>query len=74
MAKGKDIYEATQSFACEVDGVAYHIQTGDTVEAGHPLIAMAGLYFRPIEPKYRAPAASARVEDATAEPGRKRGA
>jgi hypothetical protein len=62
-----DVYEATEGFSCDVDGVPTVIPAGTRVRAGHPLMAGREQFFAPLEIQYD-------VEAATKEPGEKRGA
>lgn len=67
-----DIYVATASFACEIDGDKLFINKGERVRAGHPLLKAQGGFFEPVDTSvhYDIPD----VEQATAAPGEKRGA
>jgi hypothetical protein len=59
---------ATKSFCCAVNGHEYSVIAGVTrVESGHELLADYSLFFAP------AGAPALEIEDATAEPGAKRG-
>lgn len=64
-----EIYEATESFSCEIDGELVPIAKGERVREGHALLrqypaAFVALSDQPV--KYE-------VEQATAAPGEKRG-
>lgn len=68
MAKG-DIYVATETFATEVEGVSQVIHAGLTrVREGHSLLKAFPDYFAPVDTSV-----DYDVEQATAEPGVKRG-
>ncbi len=64
---GATIYVATQSFSTTLNGVPVHVTAGvDHVREGHPLLAGREHMFKPMTITYD-------VEQATAEPGKKRG-
>lgn len=65
-AKG-EIFIATVTGEAEVDGRTYYIKKDITrVREGHELLRAVPAFFKPIDVHYD-------IEDATAEPGRKRG-
>jgi len=62
------VYVATETFTCELDGQTFTcIKDQTRVRAGHPLLAANGQYFREAAERVQYD-----VEDATAEPGRRR--
>jgi hypothetical protein len=62
-----EIYVATETGEVDVDGRSYPIKKGVTrVREGHELLAAAPALFKVIDVHYE-------IEDATREPGRKRG-
>lgn len=67
-AKEPEIYVARSSGVIKVDGQVYNYYGGTTrVRAGHPLLKAAPDKFKPLELDYE-------IEDASAAPGKKRGA
>lgn len=67
MAARGEILVATETFTTDVNGTAVIVRAGVTrVRAGHVLAKANPQYFKPIEVHYD-------IEDATEEPGRKRG-
>jgi hypothetical protein len=64
-----DIYVATRSFHCEVDGERLFVTKGEKVRAGHPMLRTQGENFEPVDTTVHYD-----VEQATAAPGEKRGA
>lgn len=68
MAKSR-IYRARETIHTEVDGVAVTINKGELMQEGHSLFKQIEPFLEPIDEhvKYG-------VEEATAEPGKKRGA
>lgn len=72
--KTRRLYVAKQSFATEFEGTPVVIQKGNTVEEGHPLLKGREDLFKLIEADFKCEdETERRVEDASAEPGRKRG-
>lgn len=64
------VFVATETFACEVDGVPTMVHAGQTrVRDGHPLLEVHRGYFQPVDARV-----TFEVEQATAAPGEKRGA
>jgi hypothetical protein len=70
MAKATGVLVALQSFQGEVDGESFAFRKDDPIEADHPAVAKWPELFGPI--KFRFPV-KARVEQATAAPGERRG-
>lgn len=71
MAQDRSVYVATESFVADMDGVPTVVHKGVTrVRAGHPLLKVHGAFFEPVD---QTVAYEVDVEEATAEPGRKRG-
>lgn len=65
-----DIWVATETFACQIDGEQVIVHQGETrVRVGHPLLDRYEGYFEPVNSDVHFD-----IEEATAEPGRKRGA
>lgn len=67
-----DIYVATTSFACELDGEKVFVNAGERVRSGHPLLKSQGAYFQPSDESVHFDMPE--VEQATSAPGEKRGA
>lgn len=65
------IYVAREAFVCTIDGETFHVNAGERVRAGHPLLDKQPGYFEPAEMRvtFDVPA----VEQATAAPGERRG-
>lgn len=67
---GDDVYVATESFNCEIDGVPQAFKRGVTrVRAGHEVLKRNPQYFEPVDNSVHFD-----VEQMTAAPGEKRGA
>lgn len=64
-----DLFQAKSEFAVEIDGVPTVVHRGELVREGHPLLKGRESLFEPYEAKVRFD-----VEQATAAPGKKRGA
>lgn len=63
-----EIYVASENFATEIDGVPMTFLKGKTrVRVGHKVLRDNAQYFKPLDVD------SADIEEATAEPGTKRG-
>jgi hypothetical protein len=63
------VYVATETFVCEVEGAVHTITKGRTrVRAGHPVYVANPQYFEPVDAGVQYD-----VEQATADPGSKRG-
>jgi hypothetical protein len=76
MAKAEPatIYTVLDSFDGLVGGQTIHFRRGMPIEADHPAVKKWPDKFRPIHLPYPVRRAEARVEQATAAPGEKRGA
>jgi hypothetical protein len=62
-----EVFEAVQAAAITLNGKEVLVRLGDRVRAGHPILSVApGGMFRPLTIQFD-------IEDATAEPGKKRG-
>jgi len=69
MARSKsDIFVATESFACEIDGERYNVNAGERVREGHALLKVAPASFERISDQV----VHYDVEQASAAPGEKR--
>jgi hypothetical protein len=64
-----DLFQAKSDFAVELNGVPTVVHKGELVREGHALLKGRMSLFEPYEAKIRFD-----VEQATAEPGKKRGA
>lgn len=67
--KTSDVWVATTTFACQLDGENVVVHAGETrVRVGHPLLDRYEGYFEPVGSDVHFD-----IEDASAAPGRKRG-
>jgi len=57
--------QATDSFACQIDGYEYDVSVGDIVDSDHVVVRSNPGYFGELNYRFA-------VEEATAAPGRKR--
>lgn len=64
-----DLFQAKSEFAVSLNGVPIVVHKGELVRSGHPLLKGRESLFEPYDAKVRF-----EVEDATAAPGKKRGA
>lgn len=62
---GRDVYQPIEPFIAEIDGSTVNFTQYTFVREGHPILDKYGHLFRPVRVQYD-------VEEATAEPGRKR--
>jgi hypothetical protein len=66
--KSGKVYEAREAFVADIDGQPMAVAKGDRVREGHPLLKGRKDLFQESEPEVQFD-----VEDASADPGRKRG-
>jgi hypothetical protein len=72
-----EYYEATEAFGTMLDGEQITVHAGELVPAGHPLLKRRMDHFKPVSSfgRFDVPVAAEEpeVEQATSEPGEKRG-